>query len=276
MSDQMFDYSCPGPLTRLDPAQVQLGEGLGLDAVSICAAAQALVVEPNDATAAGVPEHRLAERNIRSARALIEVLTGLDPRPLHEPRPAPLRVVGTCRHFALLGCALLRLRGIPARARCGFANYFIEGKSVDHWVVEYLRDSDTRWVRIDAEVLGTTLVPDATDLAVDEFLTGGEAWQRHRAGLIDPGTFGVAGVDHAWGIGEIRGNAIRDLASLCKVEMLPWDEWGRMDDSYHWRTGPDYDELMDRVAAACASNDPTTIMATYTSEDLMVPDHMVS
>src|SRR5471032_3206140 len=200
MRDQTFDYSRPGPLTRLDPAQVRLGEGLGPDAVSICAAAQALVVEPADATASGVPEPRLAERNIRSARAFIEVLTGLDPRPLHEPRPPLLRVVGTCRHFALLGCALLRLRGIPARARCGFATYFIKGKSVDHWVVEYWRDSDSRWVRVDAEVLGTALVPDATDLAVDEFLTGGEAWQRHRAGSIGPDLFGVAGVDHAWGI----------------------------------------------------------------------------
>jgi hypothetical protein len=275
MGDQTLDYSHPGPLTHLEPAQVALGAGLARDAASICAAAQALVVEPDDATAAGVPEHRLVERNIRSARALVDVLTALDPRPLHEPRHPQLRVVGTCRHFALLSCALLRLRGIPARARCGFATYFIKGKSVDHWVVEHWRDSDSRWVRVDTEVLGTTLVPDATDLAVDEFLTGGEAWQRHRAGSIDPDSFGVVGVDYAWGIGEIRGNAIRDLASLCKVEMLPWDEWGRMDDSYQGRTGTDYDELIDRVAAACASDDPTTITATYASEDLMVPNHMI-
>jgi hypothetical protein len=275
MSDETLDYSSPGPLTRLDPAQVPLGEGLAQDAVSICAAAQALVVEPDDATAAGVPEQRLAERNIRPARALIDVVTALDPRPLHEPRPTQLRVVGTCRHFALLGCALLRLRGIPARARCGFATYFIKGKSVDHWVVEHWRDSDSRWVRVDAEVLGTTLVPDATDLAADEFLTGGEAWQRHRAGSINPDSFGVAGVDYAWGIGEIRGNAIRDLAALCKVEMLPWDEWGRMGDSYQGKTGAGYDNLMDRVAAACASDDPATVTATYASEDLRVPDHMI-
>jgi hypothetical protein len=274
MSDEAFDYRRPGPLTRLDPAQTRLGEGLGRDAVTICAAAQSLVVEPADATAAGVPEHRLAERNIRSARALIDVLTALDPRPLHEPREAPSRVVGTCRHFAVLSCALLRLRGIPARARCGFATYFIAGKSVDHWVTEYWRESDARWARVDTEVLGTAVVPDPTDLAEDEFLTGGEAWQRHRAGLVDPDTFGVAGVDYAWGIGEIRGNAIRDLASLCKVEMLPWDEWGRMDDSYHGRTGADYDELIDTVAAACASGDPSTLAATYASEDLAVPDQL--
>ncbi|MCA2211786.1 transglutaminase-like domain-containing protein [Wangella sp. NEAU-J3] len=38
----------------------------------------------------------------------------------------------TCRHFAVLACALLRHRGIPARARCGFATYFQPGKGLDH------------------------------------------------------------------------------------------------------------------------------------------------
>jgi hypothetical protein len=183
--------------------------------------------------------------------------------------------VGTCRHFAVLSCALLRLRGIPARARCGFATYFLAGKSVDHWIIEYWRDAESRWVRVDAEVVGTDLVRDAADLAVDEFLTGGESWMRYRAGAIDPDLFGVAGVDYAWGIGEIRGNAIRDLAALCKVEMLPWDEWGRMTDSYDGKTGSDYDELMDVVAAACASNDLATIQETYATEDLAVPDSMI-
>ena len=50
---------------------------------------------------------------------------------------------------------------------------------------------------------------------------------------------------HAWGPAEIRGNAIRDLAALRKLEMLPWDEWGRMTASYQGKTGPDYDALMD-------------------------------
>ena len=70
-------------------------------------------------------------------------------------------------------------------------------------------------------------------------------------------------------------NTNRDLAALCKVEMLPWDEWGRMHASYNGETGPDYDDLMDTVAAACASDDPTVIAAAYASEDLMVPTHMI-
>ncbi|MFI6076422.1 hypothetical protein ACIA5C_33260 [Actinoplanes sp. NPDC051343] len=52
-----------------------------------------------------------------------------------------------------------------------------------------------------------------------------------------------------FGPAEIRGNAIRDLASLNKLETLPWDEWGRMEASYQGETGADYDELMDRISA---------------------------
>jgi hypothetical protein len=54
-----------------------------------------------------------------------------------------------------------------------------------------------------------------------------------RSGHADPASFGVFGTEN-WGPGELRGNAMRDLASVArKVEMLPWDEWGPMEDSYN-------------------------------------------
>ena len=65
------------------------------------------------------------------------------------------------------------------------------------------------------------------DLRPGEFLTGGEAWAGFRRGEIDASRFGVYGTKN-WGAAEIRGNAVRDLAALNKVENLPWDEWGRM------------------------------------------------
>ncbi|WP_230620860.1 MULTISPECIES: hypothetical protein [Nocardiaceae] len=54
-----------------------------------------------------------------------------------------------------------------------------------------------------------------------------------------------------WGAAEIRGNAVKDLAALNKVEMLPWDEWGRMTDAYEGKTGAEYDLLLDELAG-CA------------------------
>ncbi|MEU7973849.1 transglutaminase domain-containing protein [Micromonospora sp. NPDC049089] len=126
------------------------------------------------------------------------------------------RVIGTCRHFAVLSCALLRYRGIAARARCGFATY----------------------------------------------------------GRIDAAQFGVYGTEN-WGPAEIRGKAIKDLAALNKVEMLPWDEWGRMDTSYQGKTGPEYDALIDKIAAVSATDNHGAIADLYVSEDFAVPAELM-
>ena len=74
-----------------------------------------------------------------------------------------------------------------------------------------------------------------------------------------------------WGAAEIRGNAVKDLAALNKIEMLPWDEWGRMTEAYQGRTGPDYDQMLDTLAAVCADDDPTAIAALYERHELRVP-----
>jgi hypothetical protein len=81
---------------------------------------------------------------------------------------------------------------------------------------------------IDAEILGGSVLDHPEDLRPGEFLSGGEAWAAFRRGEIDAARFGVYGTGN-WGQAEIRGNAVKDLAALNKVEMLPWDEWGRSD-----------------------------------------------
>jgi hypothetical protein len=79
-----------------------------------------------------------------------------------------------------------------------------------------------------------------------------------------------------WGPAEIRGNAVKDLAALNKVEMLPWDEWGRMGASYKGQTGADYDELIDTVATVCADDDPTAITDLYDLDELKVPPALIT
>ncbi len=73
------------------------------------------------------------------------------------------------------------------------------------------------------------------------------------------------------GIGEIRGNLIRNLAALDMVETLPWDEWGRIGVSYARQTGPDFDELMDEVARSCATDDEQEVATIYARHELRVP-----
>ena len=97
-------------MTDFKDTQIPLAEGLPDDPVGICAAVQGLVIQPQDALAARVREHRIPEKNIRPVRRQLEILAALDPAPLHLARPPSRRIVGTCRNFALLGCALLRLR----------------------------------------------------------------------------------------------------------------------------------------------------------------------
>lgn len=276
MADDEFDYAQPGPFTTLDAAQLPLIEGLPDDPAGVCAAVRGLVIQPTDAARLGIAEDRMGERNIRPVNHLIAALTDLDPAPLHRPRTPETRVIGTCRHFATIACAFLRARGVASRARCGFGTYFQEGRGFDHWITEYWHEDQRRWVRVDTEHLGGNFVARPDDLAPGEFLTGGEAWTRYRAGLIDPHTFGVAGTDHAWGPHEISGNAVRDLAALRKYETLNWDEWGRMAAAYEGMTGPDYDRLIDEVADACGADEPPSrLTRLFGHPDLAVPQRLI-
>jgi hypothetical protein len=270
----VIDYSSPGPLTTLESIKPEALAKLGENQVEICSRVHALVIQPSDAESLGMPDNRLASNQVRAAAALIEELLRLDPAPLIIPRDVNKRVVGTCRHFALISCALLRHRGYAARVRCGFATYFQPGQGVDHWITEYWNDDDARWVRVDSEILGGQLLEHPEDLRPGEFMSGGEAWSAFRQGTIDATTFGVYGTDN-WGAAEIRGNAVKDLAALNKVEMLPWDEWGRMTDAYNGDTGSDYDELLDEVAAACSTENSRVVSQLYQHVDLQVPADLV-
>ena len=216
------------------------------------------VIQPGD-EARGLAADRFDENQIRPAARLVELLLDLNPAPLHELRQPGQRVVGTCRRFAVLACALLRYRGIAARVRCGFATYFQPDQGLDHWIVEYRDDAPDRWVRIDPEILGQDVLASPEDLRPGDFLSGGEAWGASSAGDDRPFQFRCVWRREDCGPGEIRGNAVKDLAALNKVEMLPWDTWGRMEDAYKGETGPDYDALLDTLAAACAADDLTSI-----------------
>lgn len=262
-------YRSPGPFTELNDEQQELVDALPVDPVQLCAVAQGLLVLPGLSTGAELSPRRLDERNTRRAEAILHAALGRDGSALDAPRPLKARVTGTCRHFAVLSCALLRARAIPARARCGFETYFQPGRNNDHWITEHW--DGARWVRIDSEILGFDLLDRPEDLADGQFLTGAEAWTAYRAGA-DPMTFGVAGTEN-WGAAEIVGNAIRDLAAVNKVEMLPWDEWGPMKSCYEHGLTPAIEALMDELAAALAARDDLAVTELYAT--VPVPDEMI-
>jgi hypothetical protein len=269
-----IDYAEPGPLTGLGGVRSSVLDDLPFEAIEICRVVGGLVIHPRDAEAWRRPADRFGENQVRAVGDLVAALLVMDSAPLSRLRVPERRVIGTCRHFAVLTCALLRYRGIAARARCGFATYFQPRRSVDHWITEYWHEGENRWVRVDSEILGLEVLQRPEDLVVGQFLTGGEAWAAFRGGQIDAAQYGVYGTDN-WGPAEIRGNAIRDLAALNKVEMLPWDEWGRMHASYMGETGAEYDEFLDTVAAVCAEDDSSAVVELYGRDELRVPQELI-
>jgi Transglutaminase-like superfamily len=270
------DCARPGPLTVFAARHLEAAAGLPRTPTELCAVVPELVVHPLDTEGLGLSPERMSAQSLRPAAAVVDALLAIDGADLDVPRSRGDRVVGTCRTFVVLACALLRWRGIPVRARCGFGSYFQPGLHLDHWIAEYWAPDQLRWVRVDVEHLGASYVSRPDDLAPDEFRTGGEAWQWYRRGGVDGMTFGVVGTSDAWGPAEIRGNAIRDLAALNRVEVLPWDNWGRMQDSYDGKTGAEYDALIDQIAAACADPSGSAAQELYRTPELTVPPALLT
>jgi transglutaminase-like putative cysteine protease len=63
---------------------------------------------------------------------MLERVFELDGRDLADVRPPVKRLIGCCRDFTVLYSAMARQHGIAARARVGFATYFVSGSNVDH------------------------------------------------------------------------------------------------------------------------------------------------
>ena len=120
----------------------------------------------------------------------------------------------------------------------------------DHWVCEYWKADERRWVMVDPqldalqrEVLQIKF--DPCDVPCGQFLPGGQAWQLCRSGQADPDHFGIFDMHGLW---FVRGDMLRDLASLNKMELLPWDGWGLIERGDKDLSADDM-ALLDRVAA---------------------------
>jgi Transglutaminase-like superfamily len=175
------------------------------------------------------PEQADAIHERDSAR-LLAAARAVDSRPLRQARPAANRVGARCHAFSRLIVALLRAAGVPARSRCGFGACFRPGWLEDHWVAEYWNATAARWQMVDAQLDATwrqmiNFEGDPFAITATEFVTAGHAWQAWRRGELDAGRCGLSAINEH-GAHWIAGNLRLDLASLNKVEMLPWDVWG--------------------------------------------------
>jgi hypothetical protein len=232
--DALDFYAAPGRFTTLDP-----GDFSSCDVGEVVEVVQGLLVY--DVVAQPFYGVELAPAQAeaiheRDSARLLAAARSVDDRPLDEARPAARRVGARCHAFSRLTVALLRGAGVPARARCGFGAYFRPGWFEDHWVAEYWNDDESRWQMVDAQLDATWrkmigFTGDALSITATEFVTAGHAWQAWRRGELDADRCGLSSIDEH-GAHWIAGNLRLDLASLNKVEMLPWDVWGE-----HWEPG---------------------------------------
>jgi len=257
-SQPLAYYARPGFMT--DPGgYAALFDGLPTEIPALCQVVQGLLLHIFWAERYGVTlsEEQKQEVGIRPVATKLARIRELDDRPLTVARPLEKRLVGNCRDFSVMLCAMLQHQGVPARARCGFGAYFLTNHYEDHWVCEYWNADQGRWVMVDAqldafqrEVLGIPF--DPCDVPRDQFVVGGKGWRMCRAGQADPDSFGIFDMHGLW---FVRGDLVRDFLALNQVEILPWDGWG---------VGAARDEdlsagdwaLLDRIAALTAVDDP--------------------
>ncbi|MFC6162333.1 transglutaminase domain-containing protein [Kribbella jiaozuonensis] len=210
---------------------------------------------------------RLAEIDNRWVSAILATDQKRNGTALAVPREPADRVVGCCRDYTLMFVSALRHKGIPARSRIGFANYFTDGFNPDHVVAEYWNGD--RWVMIDAQLDPAEDRPfDVQDMPSGPFRSAAEVWLGIRAGDLDADLFGV---DPGMPIGGgwfVRNYVHYQLAHLNGDELLLWDNWGAMSDRLD---GADVD-LTDRIARLMVASDNGDETATKEVNELYRTD----
>lgn len=89
-----------------------------------------------------------------TAPAITAELFRQDSRGFTLGREVEDKVVITCRYVSVLLASILKAKGIPARCRSGYANYFLKERGniyYDHWIVQYYDKQKKRWVNVDAD-----------------------------------------------------------------------------------------------------------------------------
>ncbi|MBQ9854054.1 MAG: transglutaminase domain-containing protein [Bacilli bacterium] len=104
-------------------------------------------------------------------------------------REAKDKIHITCRGQAILLASILKAKGIPARARSGFAPYIkYDGISYDHWITEYYDEKEKIWKLVDADehCPDHEMGFDLNNIPYDRFIFGANAYLGLRENSIKP------------------------------------------------------------------------------------------
>lgn len=173
-----------------------------------------------------------------TAAAMTAELFRMDERGFVKDRKVEDKLVVTCRYVSVLMSAILKAKGIPARCRAGFAPYFKEGVSMDHWMNQYYSEEEGRWVTFDADGFyeegGMPL--SQYDMPPDSFDWVAEAWIALRCGKTDGKQFLYADGLGTCALPALIRYLIYDFHALMNQELtytfLPSWLYGRTDVSF--------------------------------------------
>ncbi|MDQ3705807.1 MAG: transglutaminase-like domain-containing protein [Chloroflexota bacterium] len=245
-------YSRQSDLT--DPGkQAHMYEDLPLTMSGMARMVQGLIVQLKLSKAYGTAPERelLQEAGTRRVERMLERIQARSQGSLTGSHSPERSLMGSSRDYAVLLTSMLRHRGIPARARCGFARYMGPDMHYGRWVCEYWQEREMRWVIVDAGMLDEAARSphlgrfDPLDVPHTRFVAAGKAWQMCRIWRADPRRFGQDRGSR--GLGYVASQLVRDLACLNKVEMLPDDAWGLAHTAFDYLWERDL-RLLDRVA----------------------------
>lgn len=154
-----------------------------------------------------------------TAPAITSELFRQDKRGFTMGREPKDRVVITCRYVSVLLASILKAKGIPARVRSGYANYFLQKREsvyYDHWVVQYYKEDENRWVNVDADAVYRVDF-NQWDFPHEEFAWIAEVWLAVRKGKLSADNY-IHG-SHYNGIDDLAYALFFDFHSLMNDEI---------------------------------------------------------
>ena len=229
MTTDLEYYAQPDKLTDLSDFK-DFTDWLSPDPRVIFQVAQGLIIHDMWLSRYGIKDKPEQWRKVctTSASDMLKQVTSLrkDDLSLAVPRSPEERIIACCREFTVLATALFRAKGIPARARCGFALYLAEQASYeDHWICEYwdgqawigidpqidpfqqstLQNYARTTQNIDSDYKDILLTLDPMNLTESHFINAGVAWKLYRKSEADPEKFGIGADPRKFGLETLHG-----------------------------------------------------------------------
>ena len=184
-----------------------------------------------------MPWWRQAEDDyFNTAVSIIAELFRRDSQGFSLKRKAENKLVLTCRHTSILVASIIKAKGIPCRVRSGYAPYFGEKTSNDHWINEYCDEKQNRWIIIDVDGSLWDTGFDVYDMPKDAFDYPAVAWLNVREGKVDGDHF--CNAKPATGLKVVGWALFYDFHCLMNNEIIYihnpkylFNKWDNLDES---------------------------------------------